>query len=134
MPRPSNISALHHSPRLVRTTIARGLAAGDRDDAGNAPAVDEKGGDQGAGIIRGMAILTRGEALGHGLQPGEVPSTNSAQSYASGEFWQPSKAGSSTRQTDRRRAKYVIGVTARLAGSVGDPSVLSRSRSAPLRL
>jgi hypothetical protein len=51
---------LNTRPRLLRSTIARGLAAGDQP-------VDRTGGDFGAGIVRGMAILTRGEALGHGL-------------------------------------------------------------------
>ncbi len=47
-------------PKLLRSAIARGLAASDKP-------VDPKGGDNASGIIRGMAILTRGEALGHGL-------------------------------------------------------------------
>ena len=51
---------LSHRPKLLRSTIARGLAASSK-------AVDEKGGDFGAGIIRGMAVITRGEALGHYL-------------------------------------------------------------------
>jgi hypothetical protein len=52
--------ALNTRPKLLRASIARGLSAGEKP-------VDEKGGDFGAGIIRGMAILTRGEALGHRL-------------------------------------------------------------------
>lgn len=47
--------------RRMRAEPARGLKAGQAD-----PAIDRKGGDQGAGIIRQAAIVTRGEALGHG--------------------------------------------------------------------
>lgn len=47
-------------PKLLRSPIARGLKAG-------LSAVDPQGGDEGAGVIRGMAIITRGEALGHYL-------------------------------------------------------------------
>lgn len=46
-------------PRLLRSPVARGL---DGDDA-----VDRDGGDFGAGLIKGFAVITRGEALGHGL-------------------------------------------------------------------
>lgn len=42
--------------RLYRTSPARGAK----------PKVDRNGGDLGQGIIRGAAIVTRGEALGHG--------------------------------------------------------------------
>jgi hypothetical protein len=49
-------------PKLLRSDVARGLAAGD--NTGSSP-VDPTGGDNGAGIIRGMAIITRGEARGH---------------------------------------------------------------------
>lgn len=42
----------------VRGPIARGLASG---------AVDAQGGDQAAGLITQTAVITRGEALGHGV-------------------------------------------------------------------
>lgn len=44
---------------LERAPVARGLAAGDR--------IDREGGDNGAGIIRGLAVITNTEALGHGF-------------------------------------------------------------------
>jgi hypothetical protein len=61
VPQPENI--LRNAPRLLRSTVARGLATGPW--AGEPIANDE--GDFGAGVIRGAAIITRGEALGHGL-------------------------------------------------------------------
>ena len=48
---------LERPSKRLRSNIARGLASRN--------AVDTRGGDQEAGIIRGMAIITRGEALGH---------------------------------------------------------------------
>lgn len=47
--------------RRMRAEPAHGLKAGQAE-----PPIDRKGGDQGAGIIRQAAIVTRGEALGHG--------------------------------------------------------------------
>lgn len=49
------------TPKLLRSPIARGLAKSEE------PAVDRQGGDAGAGIIRGMAVISRGEALGHDM-------------------------------------------------------------------
>lgn len=49
---------LSTSPRLLRGPVATGLA----DDA-----VQWDGGKHGAGMIRGLAVVTRGEALGHDL-------------------------------------------------------------------
>lgn len=59
---------LAEAPRLFRGPIARGLAAAaeGRPDSSSGP-VDPVGGDQGCGLITGMAVITRGEALGHGL-------------------------------------------------------------------
>ncbi len=51
--------ALKNAPSRFRAGIARGLKAEQ--------AVDRKGGDNGVGIIRGAAVLSRGEAQGHGL-------------------------------------------------------------------
>lgn len=53
---------LSTKPRTLRGTIARGLKVGAQ-----LRSVDPEGGDNGAGVIRGMAIITRGEALGHEL-------------------------------------------------------------------
>lgn len=53
--------ALADAPRYLRSKIVRGLAAGD----GNP--IDRTGGEYQAGIIRGFAVITRGEALGHGV-------------------------------------------------------------------
>lgn len=62
MPKTDARKLLATRPRLLRAPIARGLAqAGSEKE----PAVDPKGGDYGAGMIRGMAVITRGEALGH---------------------------------------------------------------------
>lgn len=46
----------------LRAAPARGVAS-----SGSEPAIDREGGDEGAGIIRGIAVVTRGEALGHGI-------------------------------------------------------------------
>lgn len=43
----------------VRGTLARGLKKSDE------PRIVRDGGDQGAGLIRGFSVITRGEALGH---------------------------------------------------------------------
>ncbi len=50
---------LKHRPRQFRSDVARGLVAvqGDR--------IERTGGDYSAGLIRGVSICTRGEALGH---------------------------------------------------------------------
>ena len=48
-------------PLLKRGPLARSLANG-----ASSP-IDRTGGDAGAGIIRGFAVITRGEALGHGV-------------------------------------------------------------------
>jgi len=48
---------LNRAPEYFRGPIARGIAKG---------AVDPNGGSDNAGIIRGLAIVTRGEASGHG--------------------------------------------------------------------
>ncbi len=43
---------------LFRSSVAKGSES---------PAVERDGGDDGAGIVRGVAVITRGEALGHGV-------------------------------------------------------------------
>jgi hypothetical protein len=50
---------LHQPPKYLRSLPAKGIKA-------ESP-VDRTGGDYGAGLIRGYAVITRGEALGHGL-------------------------------------------------------------------
>lgn len=52
--------SLGKPPRLLRAGISRGLKS-------KTEAVERDGGDKGAGIIRGMALLSIGEAQGHGL-------------------------------------------------------------------
>ena len=52
-------SNLESAPSLYRTDIARGLAAGSE--------VSTAGGRYGAGLVEGFAVITRGEALGHGF-------------------------------------------------------------------
>jgi len=51
---------LKEKPMLFRSTIAKGIKSDE-------PAIDRWGGDGGAGLIRGVSIITRGEALGHGV-------------------------------------------------------------------
>lgn len=51
---------LQHPPTQWRGPVALGVRADGK-------AVDREGGDNGAGIIRGAAVITRGEALGHGM-------------------------------------------------------------------
>jgi hypothetical protein len=58
MPTTKLLDVLRTKPRRMRAKPARGLATGAR--------VDRTGGDRGAGVIRGVAVVTRGEALGHG--------------------------------------------------------------------
>ena len=59
---------LNTESKYYRASIARGLAAAGSGPgvSGSAP-VDPAGGAERAGLISGMAIITRGEALGHGL-------------------------------------------------------------------
>lgn len=45
---------------FLRSAPARGLKSGKAS-------VEREGGDNGAGIVRGAAVITRGEALGHGM-------------------------------------------------------------------
>lgn len=60
------MTPLDKPSRFFRSPVARGLATGSGSSGILSP-VDPTGGDEGAGIIRGMAIITRGEALGHGM-------------------------------------------------------------------
>lgn len=53
------VRGLSHRPTLLRATPARGLARNSR--------VDREAGDFEAGLITGVAVVTRGEALGHDL-------------------------------------------------------------------
>jgi hypothetical protein len=56
------IDALADAPRHFRGTVARGIRAAESTDR-----IDADGGEYGAGIIRGAAVITRGEALGHDM-------------------------------------------------------------------
>jgi hypothetical protein len=60
---------LRKPSRLIRASVARGLPMMDDDegDQGKSAPIDRNGGDYGGGLIRGAAIATRGEALGHGF-------------------------------------------------------------------
>ncbi|CAN5409088.1 hypothetical protein BH11PLA2_BH11PLA2_34540 [soil metagenome] len=55
--------------RLLRGPVSRGLAAAadDADSTDTKTAINARGGDYGSGFIPGVAIITRGEALGHGF-------------------------------------------------------------------
>jgi len=50
---------LDKPPQYLRTLPAKGIQS--------QKPVDRQGGDSGAGVIRGYAVITRGEALGHGV-------------------------------------------------------------------
>ncbi|MBX3444262.1 MAG: hypothetical protein KF774_17805 [Planctomyces sp.] len=52
---------LNTAPRLLRASGRKGLKASK-----DLPAVERAGGDFGAGLIRGVSVITRGAALGHG--------------------------------------------------------------------
>lgn len=56
--------ALREPSRIFRGPIARGLAV---TDAETETAIDPEGGEYGAGLIRGAAVVTRGEAFGHNM-------------------------------------------------------------------
>ena len=64
MPEAATAPVLKKKPTQYRGAVARGLAAGDGEADGGR--VDRAGGRYSAGLIRGAAIITRGEALGHG--------------------------------------------------------------------
>lgn len=92
MPRKSVLSS---KPTTYRGGIARGLKAGEKEKL----PVDPKGGDYGAGVIRGMAIITRGEALGHGVWIDEemlssvADSINATSGGAKARFTHPDLSG-----------------------------------------
>ena len=54
---PATVDILREPSRLFRAPVARGIATGSR--------IDSKGGAYGAGLIRQVAVITAGEALGH---------------------------------------------------------------------
>lgn len=58
---PINRQRLAEPVILRRAAISRGFAAGSSNH------IDRNGGKFGAGLIRGFAVITRGEALGHGV-------------------------------------------------------------------
>lgn len=53
---------LEAPPKFFRGPVARGLKQLAHESA---PRIDREGGDFGQGIIRGVSVITRGEALGH---------------------------------------------------------------------
>lgn len=57
-PQHAKRDALSVRPKYLRT-YAKGITEGDQ------PPIERDGGDFGAGLIRGMSLCTRGEALGH---------------------------------------------------------------------
>lgn len=65
MPR-INIDRLAETPKSARTAVTRGFAVGADIRSESSPIVRD-GGDFKAGLIQGFAVITRGEALGHGL-------------------------------------------------------------------
>jgi hypothetical protein len=67
------------APRFLRTKIVRGLAAGEGSP------VERDGGDFGAGLIRGFAVITRGEARGHDVWIDETFLRQVAEKLAAGD-------------------------------------------------
>lgn len=55
--------AIDTKPKYLHGTVARGL---QQDENGEA-LIEENGGRWRSGLIRGLAVITRGEALGHGM-------------------------------------------------------------------
>jgi hypothetical protein len=55
------------NPLTIKPTHFRSSTASGIKPADGAPQIDFRGGDAAAGLIRGAAIATRGEALGHGM-------------------------------------------------------------------
>lgn len=55
-------AALAQRPKLDRLAVGVGIMPPDDQKP-----VDRDGGDYGAGLIRGVAVMTRGDALGHGM-------------------------------------------------------------------
>lgn len=84
-----NLQPLIDKPRLFRARIGRGVKAG----------VDRGGGDYGAGLIRGAAIITRGEALGHYMWVDDVmvrqaaDAVNAATAGVKSRFAHPGLSG-----------------------------------------
>jgi hypothetical protein len=60
---PDLSTALKTAPKFDRAPVARGLES----DFDGVIGLDETGGDNGAGLISGFAVITRAEALGHGF-------------------------------------------------------------------
>lgn len=57
---------LHTASKLMRAPVSRGLYAAEVAPGAVAPkVVDREGGKYGAGMIRGVSLITKGEALGH---------------------------------------------------------------------
>src|SRR5580698_1939845 len=81
---------LSKPPHYRRSETAMGI--GPR----NQKAVDRTGGDYGAGIIRGFAVVSRGEALGHDVWLDDVflsqvaNAINSSRSGRKSRFTHPS--------------------------------------------
>ena len=63
------------------------------------PSIDRDGGDYGAGLVRGAAILTRGEALGHDFFVDDTllaqsrDAINAAEKGVKGRFTHPGMSG-----------------------------------------
>lgn len=60
MPDLSPAAIIGRPPKYSRSLPSRGLYRGAND-----PPVDRTGGERSAGLIRGVSVITRGEALGH---------------------------------------------------------------------
>lgn len=96
MPAKVDPTVLQTKPRLLRGPVARGLAKAKGDDR---PAIERGGGDFKAGIVRGVAVITRGEALGHRMWidspmvAATVDAINAAPAGVKSRFTHPGLSG-----------------------------------------
>src|SRR4051794_20449658 len=80
---------LNSPPKYFRTPISRG----------GEPRVERTGGYRNAGLIRGVSVITKGEALGHGLWIDDTAleqvasAINSQQFGIKSRFTHPSMSG-----------------------------------------
>ena len=69
-------NALATAPTYFRTPVSRG----------GEPRVEREGGYRGAGLIRGVSVITKGEALGHGLWIDDVTLAQVTEAINAGRY------------------------------------------------
>lgn len=104
MPKPEREGRpLRRKSRFDRAPVARGvnyIAPGTNPvENGNTKPIDRDGGDYGAGVIRGVSVITRGEALGHDFWVDDTmlaqtrDAINSSPKGAKARFTHPGMSG-----------------------------------------